>query len=45
MSHREPVPQRADWGNFAYYAAILIALAVILHAAPNTLASQGMASR
>lgn len=42
LTHREPVPQRSDWSSFAYYAAVLIALAVILHAAPNTLASQGM---
>jgi Zn-dependent protease len=42
LTHREPVAERSDWSSFAYYAAVLIALAVILHAAPNTLASQGM---
>jgi Zn-dependent protease len=45
LTHREPVAQRSDWGSWAYYAAVLIALAVILHAAPNTLANQGMAVR
>ena len=33
-------PQQSDWGTWAYYAALLVALAVILHAAPNTLANQ-----
>jgi Zn-dependent protease len=45
MTHREPVLERSDWGSWAYYAAVLIALAVILHAAPNTLAQQGMEAR
>lgn len=31
-------PQQPDWGTWAYYAAVLIALAVMLHATPNTLA-------
>ena len=42
LTHREPVLERSDWGSWAYFAAVLIALAVILHAAPNTLAQQGM---
>jgi len=41
LTHREPVPQRSDWSSWAYYAAVLIALAVILHAAPSTLANRG----
>jgi Zn-dependent protease len=38
-------PQEPDWGTLAYYGALLVALAVILHAAPNTLANQGLANR
>jgi Zn-dependent protease len=38
-------PQQSDWGVFAYYAALLIALAVVLHAAPNTLANQALPGR
>jgi Zn-dependent protease len=38
-------PQLSDLGTLTYYAALLIALAVILHAAPNTLANQGLTSR
>ena len=33
-------PQQSDWGTWAYYVALLVALAVILHAVPNTLANQ-----
>jgi Zn-dependent protease/uncharacterized Zn finger protein (UPF0148 family) len=35
-------PERSDWSTWASYAALLIALAVILHAAPNTLANQAI---
>jgi Zn-dependent protease len=38
-------PEQSDWSTWAYYAALLIALAVILHAAPNTLANQAMPGR
>jgi Zn-dependent protease len=38
-------PTQSDWGTWAYYAALMVALAVILHAAPNTLANQGVPAR
>jgi Zn-dependent protease len=38
-------PQQSDLGTLAYYGALLIALAVILHAAPNMLANQGLSNR
>lgn len=38
-------PAQADWGTWGYYAALLVALAVILHAAPNTVANQGFLNR
>jgi Zn-dependent protease len=38
-------PHQSDWSTWAYYAALMVALAVILHAAPNTLAQQGLAAR
>ena len=38
-------PQESDLGTLAYYGALLVALAVILHAAPNTLANQGLPNR
>jgi Zn-dependent protease len=38
-------PQQSDWGTWAYYVALLVALAVILHAAPNTLANRGIPGR
>jgi Zn-dependent protease len=38
-------PEQSDWSTWAYYAALLIALAVILRAAPNTLANQGLPRR
>jgi Zn-dependent protease len=33
-------PQQPGWSTWAYYAAVLIALAVMLHATPNTLVNQ-----
>ena len=38
-------PEQSDWSTWAYYAALLLALAVILHATPNTLANQGLPAR
>ncbi len=38
-------PEQSDWGTWGYYAALLVALAVILHATPNTLANQGLPAR
>jgi len=38
-------PEQSDWGTFAYYAALLVVLAVILHAAPNALANQGISGK
>jgi Zn-dependent protease len=37
---REGNTLRSDWSSFTYFAALLIALAVMLHAVPNTLAGQ-----
>jgi Zn-dependent protease len=34
-------PQRSDWSSWTYYTAVLVALAVLLHFTPNTLADQG----
>jgi Zn-dependent protease len=45
LSHREETRQQPDVSSWLYYVALLVALAVVLHAAPNTLASQGLASR
>ena len=36
-------PEHSDWGTWIYYVALLIALAVILHATPNSLAGRGLA--
>ncbi len=44
VSSREGQPPQADWGTFAYYAALLIALGVVLQAVPNTLANQAMSA-
>jgi len=38
-------PEQSDWSTWAYYAALMVALAVILHATPNTLANQGLPAR
>jgi len=38
-------PEQSDWGTFAYYAALLVALGIILHAAPNALAHQDISGR
>jgi Zn-dependent protease len=38
-------PQQSDWGAWAYYAALLIALGVLFHATPNTFANQGLSGR
>ena len=35
-------PQQSDLNVWLYYAALLVALAVLLHVTPNTLANQGM---
>jgi Zn-dependent protease len=32
-------PEQSDWSTWAYYAALLVALAVILHATPNAVAN------
>ena len=45
LRSKEEKPQPSDWSTWAYYAALLVALAVILHAAPNTLANQGVRGR
>jgi Zn-dependent protease len=37
---REGNTLRSDWSSFTYFAALLVALAVMLHAVPNTLAGQ-----
>jgi Zn-dependent protease len=41
---REERPQ-PDWSAWLYYAALLVALAVMLHATPDALANQGMIRR
>ena len=41
LKARSDSPQQNDWGAWAYYAALLIALGVLFHAVPNTLAPQG----
>ena len=38
-------PEHSDWGTWAYYAAVLAALAILLHATPSSLAGSGMPSR
>ena len=38
-------PKQSDWSTWGYYAALLIALAVILRAAPDALARQGIPGR
>jgi Zn-dependent protease len=38
-------PQQSDWSTWAYYAALLIALGVILHVAPNTIANRSLIGR
>jgi Zn-dependent protease len=40
FTSKEGKPQQSDWGIWAYYVALLVALAVIFHATPNTLANQ-----
>lgn len=35
-------PQQSDLNVWLYYAALLVALAVLLHATPNTIANQGI---
>jgi Zn-dependent protease len=37
----ESLPAASDWSSFFYYAAVLMALAVVIHFVPNTLADQG----
>ncbi|HEX4322976.1 MAG TPA: site-2 protease family protein [Acidobacteriaceae bacterium] len=37
-------PAQFDWSTLAYYAALLAALAVVLHASPNQVASQAASS-
>ncbi|WP_263358240.1 site-2 protease family protein [Acidicapsa ligni] len=34
-------PQQSDWSSWVYYAALLIALGVLMHFTPNTVANQG----
>jgi Zn-dependent protease len=34
-------PEKSDWNSFAYYAAVLTALAVLLHATVGAMAGQG----
>jgi len=36
-------PWQSDWGTFAYYGAILIGLAVVLHATPSAILQQRLA--
>jgi Zn-dependent protease len=38
-------PQQSDWGTWAYYVGLLVALAVIFHATPNALANQAFPRR
>ena len=38
-------PEHSDWGTWTYYAALMIALAVLLHAAPSGVANGGMPGR
>jgi Zn-dependent protease len=40
----DSIPQQSDWSSWFYYAAVLIALAVVLHFVPNTLADRGLES-
>ncbi len=40
LKARSDSPQQNDWAAWAYYAALLIALGVLFHAVPNTLAPQ-----
>jgi len=42
---KDDSPQQSDWSTWAYYAALLIALAVILHATPNPVANQSLFGR
>ena len=39
---RRGQPVQSDWSTMVYYGALLVALAVMLHAVPNTLAGQAM---
>jgi Zn-dependent protease len=41
LRHPEDNPRRSDLSTWAYYAALLVALAVVLHATPNTLDRPG----
>jgi len=45
LRSEEGKSQQSDWSTWTYYAAVLVALAVILHAAPNALAHQGLPGR
>jgi Zn-dependent protease/uncharacterized Zn finger protein (UPF0148 family) len=45
FTSREGKLPQTDWSTCLYYVALLVALGVILHAAPNTLANQNMLSR
>jgi Zn-dependent protease len=40
--HQDDKPQRSDWGTWMYYAALLAALGILLHATPNTIAREGL---
>jgi Zn-dependent protease len=42
LRSREESPEQPDWITWAYYVALLVALAVMLHATPNPIANQGM---
>jgi Zn-dependent protease len=38
-------PDQSDWGTWVYYVALLVALAVVLHAVPNTFAHRSLPGR
>ncbi len=37
----QSLPNQSDWSTWTYYAAVLIALAVVIHFVPNTLSDRG----
>jgi Zn-dependent protease len=41
----ESLPTQSDWSIWAYYAAVLVALAVVIHFVPNTMADRGFDGR
>jgi len=42
LSSREPIPRESDWGTFAYYAGLLVALALVLQYVYNPIANSAV---